>query len=45
VKQPYVTSKQDGGFLRVLVEADGSLRVEIIDQAGSTNYVYESKTP
>jgi alkaline phosphatase/alkaline phosphatase D len=43
VDQKFVTSAQDGGFLRVMVERDAMLRVELINQAGTVQYVYESK--
>jgi alkaline phosphatase D len=43
VDQKFVTSVQDGGFLRVNVEQDGMLRIELINQAGTVQYVYDSK--
>lgn len=43
VNQPYVTSRQDGGFLRVVVDADGLLQVELIDQQGDVQYSYRSQ--
>jgi alkaline phosphatase/alkaline phosphatase D len=42
VDQKFVSSEQDGGFLRVVVETNASLRVEIIKQAGTVQYVHES---
>jgi alkaline phosphatase D len=43
VTQPYVTTEQDGGFLRVVVEADARLQVEVINQSGVVKYVFESR--
>lgn len=40
VDQRYVTSKQDGGFLRASVDAGGRLKVELIDQEGVVQYTY-----
>lgn len=45
VDQRYVTSKQDGGFLRMSVSAESLLRIELIDQEGALQYAYESKPP
>jgi alkaline phosphatase/alkaline phosphatase D len=45
VDQKFVTSKQDGGFLRVVVDEKALLRVEIINQAGMILYAHESKPP
>lgn len=43
VDQRYVTTEQDGGFLRIAVEADARLKVEVINQAGAVKYVHETK--
>jgi alkaline phosphatase/alkaline phosphatase D len=43
VKQPFVTSVQDGGFLRVRVGSEIGLRVELINQAGVVLYEHKSK--
>ena len=43
VDQKFVISKQDGGFLRVGVDEQAMLRVEIINQEGAVLYVNESK--
>jgi alkaline phosphatase D len=42
VDQKFVTTKQDGGFLRVVVDERAMLRVEIINQDGAVLYVHES---
>ena len=44
VTQRYVTDVQDGGFLRVLVGADATLRVEVINQDGVLKYAYDAKS-
>lgn len=41
IDQRYVTPKQDGGFLRIVIAANGGLRVEVIDQDGAVRYVHE----
>ena len=43
VDQKFCTSKQDGGFLRVVVDENASFRVEIINQEGTLLYTHESK--
>jgi alkaline phosphatase D len=43
IDQKFVTSKQDGGFLRVVVDEQASLHVEIINQEGTVLYANESK--
>jgi alkaline phosphatase D len=43
IDQKFVTSKQDGGFLRVVVDEKALLRVEIINQEGVVLYTDESK--
>lgn len=43
VRQPYVTSKQDGGFLRVDVDAKATLQVKLVDQQGDTQYSYQTR--
>ena len=42
VDQKFVTSKQDGGFLRVIVDGKALLRVEIINQEGVMLYANEA---
>jgi alkaline phosphatase/alkaline phosphatase D len=42
IDQKFVTSKQDGGFLRVLVDDAATLRVEIINQEGTRLYAHEA---
>ena len=43
IDQKFVTSKQDGGFLRVVVDEKATLRVEIINQEGTILYAHEAK--
>ena len=43
VDQKFVTSKQDGGFLRVGIDEKALLRIDIINQEGIVLYTHESK--
>ena len=43
IDQKFVTSKQDGGFLRVVVDEKALLRVEIINQEGAILYANEAR--
>lgn len=43
IDQKYVSSKQDGGFLRVVVDEKAALRVELINQEGAVLYTHDSK--
>lgn len=43
IDQKFVTSKQDGGFLRVVVDEKATLRVEIINQEGAMLYANEAQ--
>ncbi|MGH9892408.1 MAG: alkaline phosphatase D family protein, partial [bacterium] len=43
VEQRFVSSTADGGFLRVVVEVNGLLKIEVISQEGVVLYVYNSE--
>lgn len=43
IVQRYVTTVQDGAFLRVVVEADAKFQVELINQAGKVLYAHEAR--
>jgi alkaline phosphatase D len=42
IDQKFVSTKQDGGFLRVIVDEQAALRVELINQEGAVLYTHES---
>jgi alkaline phosphatase/alkaline phosphatase D len=42
VTQRFVTSKQDGGFLRVEAASNRSLKVELINQEGIVLYAHDA---